>query len=106
MVGKDESGTSAFNQKYDKFHENKDKAHTKQLLNMVRRKVHGRITQWHIIVIISTDIQNVPAKVWTDSFVALSLHPQRRFSFYDRKKNILQDVKTGGTAYFWNHESS
>ena len=44
-VGKEEAGTSTFNQAYDKFQANQDKAQTRQLLDLARRKVHGRINQ-------------------------------------------------------------
>ena len=39
--GKEEDGTSAFNQAYDKFQAKKDKAQTSQLLDLARQKVHG-----------------------------------------------------------------
>ena len=39
-VGKEEAGTSAFNQAYDKFQANQNKAQTRQLLDLTRRKVH------------------------------------------------------------------
>ena len=45
-VGKEEAGTSTFNQVYDKFQAKQDKAQKSQLLDMTRRKVHVRITQW------------------------------------------------------------
>ena len=44
-VGKEEAGTSAFNQAYDKFQAKQDKAQTRQLLDLARRNVHGRINQ-------------------------------------------------------------
>ena len=62
-VEKEEDGISAFNQAYDKFQENQDKAQTRQLLYLTRRKVHGRISQWQLIMVISTAIQNISAKV-------------------------------------------
>ena len=45
-VGKEEAGTSAFNQAYNKFQANQEKAQTRYLLDLERRKVHGRIKQW------------------------------------------------------------
>ena len=71
-VVKEEAGTSAFNQAYDKFHAKQDKAQTRQLLELAQRKVHGQINQYQIIVIISTAIQNIPAKFWTDSLLLLT----------------------------------
>ena len=56
-VGKEEAGTSAFNQAYDKFQANQDKAQTRQILDLARRKFHGRINQWQLIMVISTAIQ-------------------------------------------------
>ena len=105
-VGKEEAGTSTFNQAYDKLQANQDKDKTKQLLELARQKVHGRINQWQIILIISIAIQNIPAKVWTDYFVAVNLHPHHRLYFSDCIKNIEPAVKTGETAYFRNHEGS
>ena len=94
MVGKEEAGTFAFNQSYDKFQENQDKAQTRQLLELAQQKVHGQINQWQIIMVISTAIQNIPAKVWTDSFVAVNLHPHHRMTFHDWIKKISPAVKT------------
>ena len=87
-VGEEEASTSTFNQAYDKFQVNQDKAQTRQILDLARRKVHGWINQWHIIMIISTSIQNIPAKVWTDSFVYVNLNPHHRMKFHDWIKNI------------------
>ena len=39
-VSKEESGTIAFNQAYDKLQMNQDKAQTRQLLELAWRKVH------------------------------------------------------------------
>ena len=58
-VGKEESGTSAFNEAYDKFQAKQDKDQTMQLLKLVRQKVHGQINQWHLITIISTAIEGL-----------------------------------------------
>ena len=44
-VGKEEAGTSAFNQAYDKLQVKQDKAQTRQLLDLTRRKGHGLINQ-------------------------------------------------------------
>ena len=44
-IGKEEAGTSAFNQAYDKFQAKQDKYQTRQLLELARRKVHGQINQ-------------------------------------------------------------
>ena len=105
-VGKEEAGTSAFNKSYDKFQAKQDKAQTRQLLDLARRKVHGRTTQWQLIMVISTTIQNISAKVWTDSFVTVNLHPHHHMNFSEWIKNISPAVKTGETAYFRNHEGS
>ena len=103
---KEESGTSAFNQAYDKFHAKQDKAQTRQLLDLARRKVHGQITQWQLIMVISTAIKNIPSKVWTDSFVAVNLHPHHCMTFSYWIKKISPAMKTEVTAYFLNHEGS
>ena len=62
-VGKEEAGTSAFNQAYDKFKAKQYKAQTRQILDLSRWKVHGRITQIQLIVVISTATQKITAKV-------------------------------------------
>ena len=103
---KEEAGTNAFNQAHDKFQTNQDKDQTSHLLELSRQSVIFRINQWQIIMIISTAIQKIPAKVWKDSFVAVNLHPHHRLYFSGCIKNISLDVKTGETAYFLNHEGS
>ena len=87
-VGKEEAGTSAFNQAYDKFQANQEKAQTRKLLDLARQMGHGQINQWQLIMVISTSIQKNSAKVWTDSFVAVNLHPHHRMMFPDWIKNI------------------
>ena len=57
-------------------------------------------------MIISTATQIIPAKFWTDSFVAVNLHPHHHLSFSDWIKNIALAVKTGDTAYFRNNKGS
>ena len=39
-VGEKYSGTNAFNESYDKFQANQDKAQTRQILELERKKVH------------------------------------------------------------------
>ena len=84
----------------------RDKYQTRQILELARRKVYGCINQWQIIMIISTDIPNIAAKFWTDSFVAVNLHPHHRMTFPGWIKKISPAVKTGETTYFQNHEGS
>ena len=105
-VGKEEAGISDFNQAYDKLQAKQEKAQTRQLLDLARRKVHVWVTQWKLIMVISTAIQNIYAKVWIDSFVAVNLHPHHPMTFPDWIKKISPAVKTGDTAYFRNHEGS
>ena len=105
-VGKEEAGTSALKQTYDKFQEKQNKLQTRQLLELARRNVHGWINQWQLIMFISTAIQNIPAKVWTDSFVAVNLHPHHRMTFHDWIRKISPAVKNGETAYFLKHKGS
>ena len=57
-------------------------------------------------MIISTAIHNIPSKVWTDSFVAVNLHPHFQLSISVWIKKIAPSVKTVETAYFRNHEGS
>ena len=94
-VGKEEDGTSALNQAYDKFQANQDKAQTRQLLYFLRQNTHGQTNQCQIIIIISTSIQNIPTKVWIDSFVAVNLHPRHQLTFPDWIKKISPPIKTG-----------
>ena len=55
-------------------------------------------------MIIYTATQNIPDKVWTDSFVFIKLHPHHRLSFSGWIKKIAPAVNTGETEYFWNHK--
>ena len=93
-VGKYEAGISAFNQVYDTSKANQEKAQTMQILELKCRKVHGQINKWNLVMIISTAIQNVPAKVWTDYFVAVNLHFHHCLSFFGWIKKIVPAVKT------------
>ena len=72
-VGKEESGTSAFNQAHYKFQAKQDKAQTRQLLDLALWKVHGRINQRQLIVIIYTAIKNIPAEVGQIPLLLLTL---------------------------------
>ena len=81
-VGKEETGTSTFNQAYDKFQAKQDKDKTRKLLDLERWKVHGWIKQCQLIMITYTATQNIPDKVWTDSFVAVNLHPNHSMNFH------------------------
>ena len=74
-VSTEEARKIALNQAYDKFQSHHEKSQTRQLLELAQEKFHSRINQWKIIMIISTYIQNTPAKVWTDYFVAVNLNP-------------------------------
>ena len=105
-VGKEEAGTSAFNKAYDKLQTKQDKYQTRDILDLARRKVHVRINQWQLIMVISTAIQNISAEVWTDYFVDVNLHPHHCMKFPDWIKKISPAVKTGETSYFCNHEGS
>ena len=57
-------------------------------------------------MVISTAIKNISDKVWTDSIVAVNLHPHHRMTFPDWIKKISPSVKIGETAYFRNREGS
>ena len=103
-VGKEEAGKRAFHRAYDKFQAKQEKDQTRQLLELAWMKVHVRISQWHIIIIISTSIQKITAKVWTYSIVDVKLHPHHSMTFHEWIKNISLAVKTGETEYFQSHE--
>ena len=62
-VGKEEDSTSNLNQVYDKFQATQYKSKTRQLLELARQKVHGRINQCQIIMTIYTVTQKIPEKV-------------------------------------------
>ena len=81
-VGKEEAGTSASNQAYDKLQAKQDNYQTRQILELAWRKLYVRINQWQIIMIISTDIQNIPDKVWKYAFVAFNLNPHHQLYFF------------------------
>ena len=55
---------------------------------MARRKVQVKITWFQLIMIIYTDIQNIPAKVWKDYFVAANSHSNHCLYFYEYIKKI------------------
>ena len=61
-VGKEEAGTSAFNQAYDKFQAKQEKAPKRHLLELSRWNMNGWINQWQIIMIIYTSIQKILQK--------------------------------------------
>ena len=105
-VGKEEARTSSFNQAHDKFQAKQDKAQKRQPLELARRKVHGRINRWQLIMVISRAIQDIMDKLWTDYFVAVNLHPHHCMKFHDCIKKSSPAVKAGETAYFQNHEGS
>ena len=92
------------NQAYDKFQAKQYKAQTRQIPELALQKVNGQINQWQIIMIIYKSIQNIPAKIWTDSIIAVNLNPHHCLYFSGCIKKIAPDIKTGETAYFWNHE--
>ena len=71
---------------------------------MAHRKIHVNINRWQIIMIVSTAIQNISAKVLTDSFVDINLHTCFPLYLADWTKNIYSDIKAVETAYFHNHE--
>ena len=89
-VGKEGSGASAFNQSYDTLQVNQEKAQTRQILELAWLKFHGKINQWYLTTVISTAIQNISAKVWTYSFVAVNLRPRHRMNFHDWIKNYFE----------------
>ena len=105
-VGKEEAGTSNFDQAYDKFQAKQEKAQTRQILELTQQKVHGRLNQWKLIMIVSTFIQNIPDKFWTDSVVDVNRRPHHCLSFYGWIKKIVPAVKRGETEYFRNHKGS
>ena len=55
-VGKEEAGTSNFNQDNDKLKANQEKAQTRQILELAQRNIHVQINQWKFIMITSTVI--------------------------------------------------
>ena len=105
-VRKEEAGTSALNQAYDKLQAKNDKDQTRQILELLRQNIYGQINQWQLIMIISTAIQNILAKVWKYYFVSGNLHPHHRMKFHDCINDISPAVNMGEKAYFQNHEGS
>ena len=72
---------------------------TRQILEMARKKVNVLINHWHLIMIVSTSIQNIYSKLWEDSFVAFKFNPHHCFSFSERIKKIVLAVKIGRYLY-------
>ena len=54
---------------------------TIQLLDMVSRKMWVWIKQFQLIMIITTDIEKIPVKLWNDSFFTVNIFPDHRLSF-------------------------
>ena len=65
-----ESGTSTFNQVYDKLKAKQDKNMTTKTLYLDKHKLHGLINQCHIITIISISIKKY-SKLCTDKIPLL-----------------------------------
>ena len=57
-------------------------------------------------MIVPAAIQNIPAKVCTDSFVAVNLHLHHQMTFHNWIKKISPAFKMGETAYFLSHDGS
>ena len=57
-------------------------------------------------MIVSTAIQNILDKVWTDYFVSVNLQLNHHLSFIGWIKKIEPAVKTGGTEYLRIHKGS
>ena len=102
----EEASISHFNQAYDQEQAKRDRAATRQLLDMARPKIKGRIDQWQLIAIISTALKNLPGDIWTRSFFSVNLHPHHRLSFEDWIQKIAPYVRTGETAYLRTNEDS
>ena len=47
-VGKEEAGTSNFNQAYDKLQANQEKAQTRQILDLAQRNIHDPVIKRHV----------------------------------------------------------
>ena len=57
-------------------------------------------------MIVSTYIQKLSSKVWTDSFIAVNFHPHRCLSSSYIINNFALAVKMGDTYYFWKQGGS
>ena len=80
-VVKEEFSTSNLNQLYGKLQKNQDKDQTRKILDIEQQKVRGQINQWHIIMVISTSIQNISDKIWTDYFISVNLYTYHHLCF-------------------------
>ena len=54
------------------------------------------------VTMVSTTIQNISEKVWTDYFVAYNLHPHHHLYFVNCINNIVLYIKTTETDYSRN----
>ena len=105
-AAKEDGGTSATNQAYDQQQAKQDKSATRQLLDMARSAIEGRMDQWQLVGVIATAIKNLPEDIWEKSFISVNLHPHHRVPFEDWIEKISNVVTTGEKNYMRTNEAS
>ena len=105
-IVKEESESSDTNQAYDQLQAVADKQSMRQLLDIARSKVNGRMDQNKLVAIISIALKDLPGTLWKNSFIRVNLHPHHRLSFGKWIEKIFDKVHTGETKYYRTNEHS
>ena len=101
---KEAGGTSHVNQSYDQCMSVEDKSVSRQMIDWARRKVHGKISQWHLIGILCVGIKYGKAEKWASSFKNVNIHQHHRVSFEEWVERTSAHIRTGENNYYRTHE--
>ena len=75
IIVKEESGSSDTNQAYDQLQVVADKRATRQLLDIARTKVSGKMDQNKLVAVIAVAVKGLSGDLWKNSFIRVNLHP-------------------------------
>jgi hypothetical protein len=75
IVVKEESRSSDTNQAYDQLQAVADKCVTRQLLDIARTKVSGKMDQNKLVAVIAVAVKGLSGDLWKNSFIRVNLHP-------------------------------
>ena len=67
-------------------------------------KVHGNISQWHLIVMFCVDMNYRKAKTWFNSFKTVNIHPHHCFSFEEWVHCIISVIRTGKKNFYCTYQ--
>ena len=97
IVAKEEGGTSATNQVYDQEQAKSDKRAARELLDIARQSVAGKIGQWQLVLVIFVGIHHLDPNIWERSFIKANLHIHHCVLFDQWIGKIAEKIKTGET---------